>query len=63
MSIAEVNPGNPLGLLPTNSKDSESGPGQCADSPNTRHLWRSQGIGAQSCEVSQCLHCHQTIYD
>ena len=59
----DKNAGNPFGLLHTNTPDSESGAGQCSQAPNTRHLWHSLGIGAQSCEVSVCLHCGERNYD
>jgi hypothetical protein len=59
----QQNAGNPFGLLPIDTPDRESGLGLCDKSPNTRHLWNSLGIGAQSCEVSECRHCHQRSYD
>lgn len=59
-----ASPGNPFGLLSlANRPDTESGPGQCDSSPNTRHRWHSLGIGAQSCEMLICRHCGESLLD
>jgi hypothetical protein len=61
--ILEVNEGNPWGALKSETPDRESAAGMCSKSPNTRHLWKSLGIGAQSIEVFRCFHCRTKIYD